>query len=378
MLPFDQASQVASAEEALLIAFSSAATCTPNSKHLTRLLQLVSRIACVHGDELTTTCLSSDAVQLFVAQLANKKHACFPTASELMSEVLQKVTEFSSDQDEHSANPQSHEPMETDQEDACSSPASPRILFRCLIKPPHPVDFIVHHSVSKPCQFLLQRAPKMLDSVDLMRYAQQLMLLFTEPKIPHPTAFTKKREEPETVPIHNIDTIRVFVANNLQILLHASVHHSDELFTSLTKPVLEFLVTTGLDSLSSPDSAPLLGTKVISRKVSTACWVALFRFVNNLLPRSAHADSKLQTTQCGLSRVLLCLLQTVCKKLGALQADVDDLIFNNIVPQLRHSANLLKNMESKDTLGTCMVQLYAIACLFALSQPPEGKRYFLS
>lgn len=127
-------------------------TRVPNAKHIGRFLQIVVRVVCTYGSESTATCLSTDVVDLFATQLSDKKYACFSTASKLMSEMLNAVVQHWMTANKHHKG---DEPMEVDQTDCHNSPASPDILFRCLISGSLFFDFSVHHSVQKPCQVKL-------------------------------------------------------------------------------------------------------------------------------------------------------------------------------------------------------------------------------
>ncbi|THD21174.1 hypothetical protein D915_008204 [Fasciola hepatica] len=348
-----------------------AATRVPTAKHITRFLQLVVRVVCSYGNELTTACLSSDVIDLFVIQLADKKHGCFSTASALMSKMLSEVVQCWIKNNGNQVNNKEEQLMAFDQTECLDSPASPDALFRCLISSSQLVDFSVHHSVQKPCQFLLERVPKAFSPTDLVTYARKLMLLFTELKIPPMKQMNDGKVEQIVAAVPNVNAIRGFVANQLHTLLQATTHDADQLFSKITLPVVEFLVTSGLDSLVSPSSPAGGGARVIT-KDSTACWIALFRFLNSLFPRWTRADGKLSTTSCDLSSLLQHLLGTAHERLTSHQTVVSkEPIQTEILPRLHRAIALLTKLDPNDTLGSSMAQLYSVACLFGLSQPIE-------
>lgn len=201
------------------------------------------------------------------------------------------------------------------------------------------------------------------------------MLLFTEPKVPPLKQLDDGKEGQTTPAIPNVSAIRGFVANQLYHLLQATASESGELFVKLTSPLLDFLVTTGLNSFFSPKPCPVGEANVISSKDAAACWVSLFRFLTSLFPRSARGDGKLSTARCDLSEVLRHLLSTIRERLAPQQtvASSELVVQSEVLPRLRHAIKLLTKLDSKDILGLSMAHLYSVGFLFALSQPVEGK-----
>ncbi|KAF5397429.1 hypothetical protein PHET_09538 [Paragonimus heterotremus] len=212
-----------------------------------------------------------------------------------------------------------------------------------------------------PLQILMEQVPQALETSLLTAYSKKLVNLFLNPQSCNPEK--KITAEEKYFSTANSSAIRSFIASQLQHVLQCAIV-AGEPSAQLIQEVTDFLIFAGMASslvpiVSRKNPTPITG------KESATCWSALFRF----LERFAH-QKKFPEKEYSVDwpQLLLHIMRTVSTRLDSVEKSGKSAIIT-LAAHVEQFTTLLDESNRPDLLSSLMIQLHALCCIFALSQP---------
>ncbi|KAF8564668.1 hypothetical protein P879_07744 [Paragonimus westermani] len=334
--------------------------CAPDAtpKHRRLMMTIVSFVVCQCGDDLTQLILSECVVKAFIQQLSDSSLACFNDACSLLQQCLNTVTKSWR---QKSSTGDKHKDVDVEMNEDNSLAASPSTLFTCFAIASPICDLLCEPKAPKPCQILMEQVPQALEISLLTAYSKKLVNLFLNPQSCNLEAKITSEEKHSSSP--NSSAIRSFIASQLHHVLQCAMV-ADEPSAQLIQEVTDFLIFAGMASSGVPIVSRKNQTPITSKE-STACWFALFRF----LERFAHQKKPPETeTSVTCPQLLLHIMQTVSTRLDSVDKSGKNAI-SSLAAYVQQSITLLDESNRPDLLSSLMSQLHALCCIFALSQP---------